>query len=1133
MTDPFIRYLEDKYPLGSSIPVSEIRNLKRKYDAVAEFSDVDEDELVSAAEKAEMEYRKRQRTITDAPVFSPCNEEELIHEVDQLEKDHEKEYKSYTCETCGKKYTMRKTLNRHMKTHTMTFSCQCGKSFTRQHTLNRHRKVCIREKPYTGTNQEKEKYECKHCGIPFPSYEKLFDHITTNHPLSQMGGNVEVTNVQKEVDKPKKYDGGVKETTNEQDKPQKKFRFKKTPKVRTRRKSALNDSVQVVDIIPQGSEKYDVLQFFANAKQDVKSELENRREQQRNVKWYLNTQVQFKRDLDDGSEEKINTHFRSKTYIALQNEDEEHETNEAFQKMNDSLEEFIHKGSNWLVEGVVSMEICTVPFSPLSASSYMNLPLKIRFTGSVVNVKNNDNKCFLWSILAALHSTDIHPERVSHYEPYENELNMMGIEYPVSLSKIEKFERQNDISINIFGFEEGETFPLYLSKLPNRNREVDLLYISNESNQHYCLIKNLNRFLRSTNKGHKHYYCRRCLHGFIRQDLLDAHRQYCNQFTFQKVKYPEEGKNNVEFRNFHKQIRVPFVIYADFETINKKMELEHMNEGSSTTHLVEFEACGYSYQVVCTNDKYTKPPVVYRGKNAVDGFLEDLLKEETYIRNILSEIEPLIMSEKAESEFQSATNCYICGRQFNEKLIKVRDHAHEGKSGCNSSPQYTNYRGASCQRCNLNLQNPTFIPVVMHNCRGFDSHLIMSGVGKCQKDIQVIPNSMEKYISFQVSKLRFLDSYQFMPSSLEILIDNLAQDGLTHFKQLQRAFPNNDIAKLLLRKNVYCYDYIDDHERFKETRLPPKEAFYNRLKEEHISDTDYEQVVNVWNRLNLKTLGDLHDNYVKTDVVLLADVMERFRDMCMENYSLDCLHYYTSPGLSYDAALKMSGVCLDLITDPMMYNLFELQTRGGISMVTKKFAVANNPYIPETFDDDKPRKYLMYLDANNLYGYAMSQPLPTGYMRLLEDDEIQNFDVQKVSKDGEKGYVLEVDLEYPTSLHDKHNDYPLGPTHKVVSDEELSPYSRRLWTSLHNGKPSKRPKVKKLVSTLSNKENYILHYETLKVYLRLGMEIKKIHKVVEFHQCTWMKTYIDFNAKKRSQAKNDFEKDFYKLMCNR
>lgn len=292
---------------------------------------------------------------------------------------------------------------------------------------------------------------------------------------------------------------------------------------------------------------------------------------------------------------------------------------------------------------------------------------------------------------------------------------------------------------------------------------------------------------------------------------------------------------------------------------------------------------------------------------------------------------------------------------------------------------------------------------------------------------------------------------------------------------------------------------------------------------------------NVWKVFGMKTLADLHDNYVLTDILLLGDVMERFRDMCIENYSVDCLWYYTSPGLSYDAALKMTDVCIDLITDPAMYNLFELRCRGGISMITKKFAKANNPYISETYDPKKHKKYLMYYDANNLYGYAMSQPLPTGYMRFLDEEEMSKFDVQTIPRDGSTGYTLEVDMDYPAHLHDKHNDYPLAPSHKIVADGELSPFSRELWRSLDDSKTKRKSRVKvaKLVPTLYHKEKYVLHYETLKLYLKLGMKVTKIHKILEFQQSPWLKTYIDFNAQKRSQAKNDFEKDFYKLMCNR
>jgi hypothetical protein len=172
--------------------------------------------------------------------------------------------------------------------------------------------------------------------------------------------------------------------------------------------------------------------------------------------------------------------------------------------------------------------------------------MNIRYTRGIVNIKNDDQKCFLWSILVALHPVSGHPERISHYKDYENELNMKDIEFPVSLSKVEIFEKQNMISVNVFGFEEGEVFPLHISKLENGSKEVDLLYLSNEDQAHYCWIKNLDHFLRSTTRfSHRRFYCRRCLHGFVRKDLLDEHRLYCKRFDFQRVTYPKEGANEI------------------------------------------------------------------------------------------------------------------------------------------------------------------------------------------------------------------------------------------------------------------------------------------------------------------------------------------------------------------------------------------------------------------------------------------------------------------------------------------------------------------------------------------------------------------------------------------------------------
>ena len=522
---------------------------------------------------------------------------------------------------------------------------------------------------------------------------------------------------------------------------------------------------------------------------------------------------------------------------------------------------------------------------------------------------------------------------------------------------------------------------------------------------------------------------------------------------------------------------------------------------------------------------------MYRGDDAVQHFFEDIMREEIYIEEKLKQIEPLIMNDDTERQFQNATNCYVCKRPFSEKLIKVRDHDHLGINGDTESPNYSNFRGAACQRCNLNLQHPPFIPVYFHNLRNFDLHLLMGGAGKYKdKKLTCIPNNMEKYISFSLGKLRFLDSYQCMNSSLESLVENLAEDGLTHFKQFRKAFPNDDIAKLLLQKNEYCYDYVDCADKFNETELPPKEAFYNSLTKEPISDIRYKHAQTVWNTFNMTTFGEFHDLYVLTDTLLLCDVFERFRDMTMKNYELDASHFYTSPGLAFQAALKMSGVSLDLITDPNIFNMVEKGNRGGISVISKKYSKANNEYLRD-FDQMKERKHIMYLDANNLYGWAMSQPLPIGFLHFLAESEIEKFDLQKISPNAKEGYILEVDLEYPAHLHDWHNCYPLAPEHLYIEDQDLSPYSKHLWTKL-NGENRSRVKTKKLIPNLKNKTNYVVHYRNLQLYEELGMKITKIHRILGFQQRPWLKTYIDFNANKRKHG-NSFEKDFFKLMCNR
>ena len=181
-------------------------------------------------------------------------------------------------------------------------------------------------------------------------------------------------------------------------------------------------------------------------------------------------------------------------------------------------------------------------------------------------------------------------------------------------------------------------------------------------------------------------------------------------------------------------------------------------------------------------------------------------------------------------------------------------------------------------------------------------------------------------------------------------------------------------------------------ERFKETQLPPKEKFCSKLNDCGISDEDYEHAQKVWKEFGIENMGDYHDLYLKSDVLLLANVFEEFRNVCTENYSLDPTWYYTSPGLSWDALLKHSKINLELLTDVDMLLMFEKGIRGGTSMISNRYGKANNKYMTEKYDPKKPSKYIIYLVANNLYGWAMMKPLPVGDFEWMEEKELKKLE---------------------------------------------------------------------------------------------------------------------------------------------
>ena len=833
--------------------------------------------------------------------------------------------------------------------------------------------------------------------------------------------------------------------------------------------------------------------------------------------------------------------FNGKAKIVIEVDDIEPELNMSRQEILNVIDKWVSEGSGWVIDQIDSHYINVTQYKPLNGSSYIKLPTELRNPkkGSI-NIKNKDAECFRWCHIRHLNPQEKEPQRIKKEDKKMiNELNYEGIEFPVSQKHYKKVKKRNSIRINVFGYENGQPFPIHISKETFED-QMNLLLIIKDRKKHHVLIKDFDAFMynQSKHKERKHF-CMYCLQCFSSERILANHVNNCLTINgAQAINMPKQGENILKFNNFHKQLPVPFVIYADFEAITKKVQgceqSEEMKKDKDTRSYTEayqtHEDCGYGYKEVgCYDGKYSKQTRIYRGENAVYKFMEKMLEEVEYCKAVIKK--PLVMTEVDEQHFKTMDGCHICSEKYTDKDVRVRDHCHiTGK-----------FRGSAHQECNLTLRikpENLKILIIFHNVRGYHSHFIMQQIGeiankhrytnkkgeKQDLNINAIPNNMEKYMAFMLGNhLTFIDSFQFMSSSLDKLVSNLPKDDPIY---TSKAFKGKRLD-LMSQKGVYPYDHMDSFEKFNEKELPTKDQFHSILNDQHITDDEYNHAKELWNTFMIRAFGDYHDLYLVSDVLLLSDVFENFRKTCMQFYKLDPCHYFTSPGLSWDAMLKMTNIKLELMTDIDMFQFIEKGMHGGVSYIANRYGNANNKYMKE-YDEKAPSKYIMYLDANNIYGWAMSQYLPIGNFKWMTDKEISKTNLGKYELDSKEGLILEVDLEYPKEHHDLHNDYPIAPEKVKVSKNMLSTYCKKIVEKYNISIGL----VSKLIPTLRDKKEYVLYYRNLQLYLDLGLKIKKIHRVLKFDQSPWLKQYIDFNTEKRKHVKNSFEKDFFKLMNN-
>jgi hypothetical protein len=787
----------------------------------------------------------------------------------------------------------------------------------------------------------------------------------------------------------------------------------------------------------------------------------------------------------------------------------------ALDEIRSNFDTFVHQGSGWTLKSVDTLDMKLTKFKYFSGG---NSTKKISVKACIDVVGVPDQECFFYAVAAGLLKAKRNAHRASLYHDIVDTLKCSNVFAPVDLKGIYEFEKKTGISINVFAQTQSIVHPIYHTRFKTKPFHVNLLLKSG----HYYTVRNLPALVGAQMKRNrcKTYVCPYCLCYYVNKQKYERHMELCTK-GLQKICLPND--KYVFFKAYKRMTEAPFVIYCDIESICLPLEPVKSGKGciAKGSH-VPISVC--AYRVCKPNPDYnSEKPFLFTGEKCIEKFFEYLQNQVFEIRSIMSCYTPIKMTKVDEENFKKATHCNFCQLKFDSSVKKCRDHCHlSGK-----------YRRALCDTCNLNRADKFVLPrvyVFAHGLQNYDAHFFLSkcNVLKSKFGVSLLPKTEEKMLSFSFSCFEFKDTYMFLKASLANLVKLLKDKGEENFKNMRKFLPDEQDFQLMLRKGVFPYSYLDSQKKLLDSFLPPKEAFFNDLSEEHISDDEYKFAHSVWDAMGCETFKDYLETYLITDVLLLADVFENFRTKCLEDYELDAAHYVSSAQFTFDAFLRFSKCKLDTFDDVDKYLFVKNAIRGGVSQISKRKAEANNKYLPY-YDSSIPSKYILYIDANNLYGYSMCQPLPTGGLRWMEHDELDLAKIMSMPYDGPSGCFVQVSFSYPNHLHNSHSDLPLAPHHISIKYSELSNYSKSI---VDNHSLKNSVNKKKLLTSFLPKPYYILHYRLLQFYVLQGLKVEEIHSGLMFNQSRVMKSYVDLNTSKRAEATNNFDSNFFKLLSN-
>jgi len=513
-------------------------------------------------------------------------------------------------------------------------------------------------------------------------------------------------------------------------------------------------------------------------------------------------------------------------------------------------------------------------YNPTRGGSFIELPKWVQSKKACINIQNEDDMCLKYSVQCGVYKIyeNDHACKVSHYKKIDDKiLNWEGVKFPSSNLDIERLEENNPeiISVNVYHISSelnDNSILLYRkTKVAKSKYHIDLLKLEEGNKSHYVCIKNYDRLIGSqTNKMKaKKFHCKNCLHGFGSEVLLKKHYENgCMAVEGQQIQMAKED-DKMFFKNHYKKLKAPFVIYADFECLTTHHEKDK-NKNTKTEYYQHHRPCGFMINVINSIDGSSEP-FLYRGEDCMDVFTDKMIEVKNKIMDKMKENKPMIFNNNNQIDFNNATKCFICGKDFQACDVKVRDHCHfTGR-----------YRGCAHQDCNLAFSMRYYkIPVFLHNLKNYDAHLIIERANKLSENakIDVIAQNSERFITFGFKNLCFKDSFSFLSSSLDKLVklskfeDNIKRDKWeNNFKFSKRnPYVNNlEDLDLLTDKGVYPYDYFDCFEKFDERQLPLKKDFYSKLSQTNIEASEYERAKHIWEHFGIRTLGQYHDLYLK------------------------------------------------------------------------------------------------------------------------------------------------------------------------------------------------------------------------------------------------------------------------------